>query len=149
MMKLVIMFLVIFALTIATPFTIAHTETSHSDFSDIQPLLDNPVDCSQLSDEQLERLGDYYMDLMHPGEEHEVMDEMMMMGGDGSESLKQMHIQMGEGFYCDATGTDGMMGPGMMVFDEAYPGMMHGYWWVYPLAVVSVIFAVIIIYAKK
>jgi len=78
------------------------------------------IACSQLLDSQLEVIGDYYMDLMHPGPAHEMMDRMM--GGDGSESLRLVHISIAKRLYCNesvyagyASGSGfGMMGGGMM-----------------------------------
>ena len=70
------------------------------------------LDCEDLTDEEFERVGDAAMESMHPGEAHERMDEMM--GGEGSESLNQMHIQMGKRYFnCDTTefvGSMSMMG---------------------------------------
>lgn len=84
------------------------------------------LDCADVSDDQLEELGDAVMELMHPGQAHEQMDQMM--GGKGSDSLRNMHIQMGRnylGCYGSQSGNYGMggmmgsygmgmMGPGMM-----------------------------------
>lgn len=67
------------------------------------------LDCEELTDEELERVGDAVMESTHPGEAHERMDEMM--GGEGSESLRQMHIQMGKRYFdCDSTNFGGSMG---------------------------------------
>ena len=60
------------------------------DVSEGKQLVESKADCSTLSDSQLEAIGEYYMEQMHPGESHELMDAMM--GGEGSESLRQMHI---------------------------------------------------------
>ena len=72
------------------------------------------LDCEKLTDEEFERVGDAVMESTHPGEAHERMDEMM--GGEGSESLRLMHVQMGKRYFdCDSTNfgrSVGMMGIG-------------------------------------
>ncbi len=89
------------------------TATEMQDFAEAKKLIDSKVECAQLSEEQLERMGDYYMEQMHPGEAHELMDQMM--GGEGSESLKQAHVFMAKRLYCGETASSGMMaGCGMM-----------------------------------
>lgn len=79
-------------------------------------LINANISCSNLNSSQLEFIGDYYMEQMHPGSAHEVMDNMM--GGEGSESLRNAHIQMALVLYCGQTNTSvtygGMMG--MMPF---------------------------------
>jgi len=65
------------------------------------------LDLSKISDDDWERLGDAVMELQHPGQAHEVMDQMM--GGEGSDSLKAMHIYMGQR-YLDCSSDLGMMG---------------------------------------
>jgi len=78
------------------------------DFDGVRELIDNETPCAQLSDEQLEAVGDYYMEQIHPGDNHNVMDEMM--GGEGSESLRQAHIFMAKRWYCGDSAGMGMMG---------------------------------------
>lgn len=68
------------------------------------------LDLSKVSDDDWEHLGDAVMEIQHPGEAHEVMDQMM--GGEGSESLRQMHINMGKAYL--GVG-DNNFGPGMMM----------------------------------
>ncbi len=80
-------------------------------FNEAKQLIDSEINCDKLTDEQLEAMGDYYMEQMHPGEAHEMMDQMV--GGEGSESLKQMHIQMAKRLYCNED-VGGMMGGDMM-----------------------------------
>lgn len=67
-------------------------------FTQAMSIIDNKTNCNNLSLDQLEQIGDYYMEQMHPGSAHEVMDDMM--GGEGSVSLSQMHISMADRFYC-------------------------------------------------
>jgi len=83
-------------------------------FAETKQLIDSGIGCDKLTDEQLESIGDYYMEQMHPGEAHEIMDNMM--GGEGSESLKQVHINMAKRLYCNENVYIGygMMGGGMM-----------------------------------
>ncbi len=79
------------------------------DFTRAEEIIEQRIPCSELSLSDLEKLGDYFIEQMHPGELHEIMDERM--GGEGSESLRQAHINMGRMFYC---GQSGAMSAGMM-----------------------------------
>jgi hypothetical protein len=96
-------------------FIIAHGEDI---FAEAEEIIMNKTSCNDISEDQLEILGDYYMEQMHPGELHEIMDERM--GGEGSESLRIAHINMGNAFYCGEHDSfsrgmmDIMMGRGMM-----------------------------------
>ena len=80
------------------------------------------IDCKNVSEEDFERLGEAVMGYMHPDSKvHEAMDRMM--GGEGSESLRQAHITMGKrylGCLPNVPGFMGMMGAmGSMM--ESYP----------------------------
>jgi len=105
---------------------------AQEDFTEAKQLIDSGVGCTDLTDGQLEIIGDYYMEQMHPGEAHEIMDEMM--GGEGSESLKQIHTNMARRLHCDENiyvgygvmGYGGMMG-GLWGNNVVGPGMMWGY----------------------
>ena len=113
MIKKIIVLLLVFVLSFLM--VLAHGEET---FAEAEEIIESKIDCDQLTDDQLEAIGDYYMEQMHPGESHETMDEMM--GGEGSESLRQMHINMARNFYCgehDAMSSgmmNMMMGKGMM-----------------------------------
>ena len=91
-------------------------------FDETKQLIDSGISCDKLTDEQLESIGDYYMEQMHPGEQHELMDKMM--GGEGSDTLKQMHIQMAKRLYCKED-VGGMMSGGMMNMMMGSGGMMN------------------------
>ena len=55
------------------------------------------VNCSKVTSDQFNRLGDAYMGTMLPNQQqHKVMDNMM--GGEGSKSLRQAHINMGRSY---------------------------------------------------
>jgi len=107
------------------PIAFAHEHN----FEEVEQLIKNKVPCDNLTEDQLEMMGDYYMEQIHPGEQHEIMDNMM--GGEGSESLRQVHINMAYRFYCgyNTGGMMGMMGPGMMNYqnDEGGFNMMYNY----------------------
>ncbi len=109
-----IIFLLVFIFVLSNT-VLAHGEEA---FAKAEEIIESRIPCNELADDQLEIIGDYYMEQMHPGEAHEVMDEMM--GGEGSERLRQMHINMAKSFYCgehDAMSSgmmNRMMGQGMM-----------------------------------
>lgn len=98
-------------------------------------IISQNIPCSELNNSQLEMIGDYYMEQVNPGEMHEYMDQMM--GGDGSEPLRNAHISMAYRFYCNPitqnSGYGGMMGSsnynygGMMNLN--YPYKVRGYSW--------------------
>jgi len=106
---------------VSLPFILASDEEI---FAEARNIIEQKILCSELNEYQLEILGDYFMEQMHPGELHEIMDERM--GGEGSENLRQTHIALGKMFYCGERGTmpRGMMN--MMMGRESY-GMMEGY----------------------
>ncbi|MBI2543260.1 MAG: hypothetical protein HYW24_03680 [Candidatus Aenigmarchaeota archaeon] len=88
------------------------------------------IDCIKIPDHEFEELGDSAMDkIVGDAKLHEQMD--IMMGGEGSESLKQMHIVMGKNWLgCD--GFQGMMGTRMMpmmmrMMGNYYPAYYSGY----------------------
>ncbi len=126
-----------------------------SEIEEGKKLVESGVGCNNLNDEQLEAIGDYYMEQMHPGEAHKMMDNMM--GGEGSESLKQVHINMAKRLYCDED-IGGMMDSGgmMEMMNMMGGGMMgsypagyyayrnYGYWnifWILLFAVVVFLIA--------
>jgi hypothetical protein len=111
------------------------------------------MDCGNVSDDQFERLGDAWMETMHPGKSHEYMDRMMArlpaldspasedsgqarlpalersdsgQGGEGSESLRSAHISMGQRYLgCFSSWKGGRWtAMGMMA---PFGGMMGGW----------------------
>src|SRR3989344_1756471 len=145
-MKKKILILVIFLLNIA----IVLAQGSHNNgIEEGKKLVESKINCDKLSNEQLESIGDYYMEQMHPGEAHEIMDNMM--GGEGSESLKQVHINMARRLYCNDNVYIGygMMGSGgMMNMMGSYPANYdysnYGYWNIFwTLLFVAAIFLIV------
>lgn len=107
-------------------FISAHGEDT---FAEAELIIQQKISCDDLTESQLEILGDYYMEQMHPGELHELMDERM--GGEGSESLKQIHINMGLAFYCEEQDSfsGNMMNMMMGGTYGMYGGMMGSYYY--------------------
>ncbi|MBI3033626.1 hypothetical protein HYY72_00510 [Candidatus Woesearchaeota archaeon] len=85
---------------------------TQQEINEARSLIDSKADCKGLSDSQLEIIGEYYMEQMHPGEAHELMHKMMGIK-EGSEAEKQFHINMAKTIHCNED-TGGMMGGGMM-----------------------------------
>ncbi len=101
---------IVFALLLAGSFVFAN-----ENFEEAENLISSKISCAELTSEQFEVLGDYYMEQMHPGQSHELMDNMM--GGEGSETLKQMHTSIAQRIYCNNQSVmmqGNMMGYGMM-----------------------------------
>ena len=94
-----------------------------NNFEAAREVINSKIACDNLNENQLESLGDYYMEQIHPEEAHEYMDSMM--GGEGSESLRRVHINMARSFYC---GDQYAMSPMMMNSVMGRPnGMMGNY----------------------
>jgi len=89
---------------------------TQQEINEAKGLIDSKVSCKSLSNSQLEIIGEYYMEQMHPGESHELMHQMMGLK-EGSADEEQFHINMAKAIYCGETnafGPGGMMGGGMM-----------------------------------
>ncbi|MBS3165134.1 hypothetical protein J4439_06920 [Candidatus Woesearchaeota archaeon] len=89
-------------------------------------LVESGVSCSSLDDEELEAIGEYLMEQMHPGASHEAMHRMMGIG-DGTEAHKLFHVRIAQMHYCGGAGESdrsarGMMSGGMM--QSGMGGMM-------------------------
>lgn len=95
-------------------------QNSTDEFAQAKELISQKISCANLTNDQLEKIGDYYMELMHPGEAHKYMENMM--GGEGSASLKQFHINLANTYYCGNLTYRGMMG--YRYANGNYPFMM-------------------------
>ena len=150
MKKILFIICMIFLLGVGIVFAHEHN------FAETKQLIDSGISCDKLSDEQLEAIGEYYMEQMHPGEAHELMDKMM--GGEDSESLRKMHINMAKTIYCNESGMmgsgemmgmmnmmdGGMMGSGEMMGNS---GSVFGYWsFINILYIILLIGVIILVY---
>ncbi len=95
----------------------------------------NQINCSKVTDSQFEKLGDAYMGVGITQEQHDAMENMM--GGEGSDTLKQAHIAMGRAYIgCWANYNSVVPAMSMMSgYGFDYPvnfvgkfGMMGGYY---------------------
>ena len=89
------------------------------EFAQAKQLMDAQTSCQDLSEEQLEQIGDYVMEQMAPGAAHVQMEQLL--GGEESASLLQAHLFMAHRWYCGDAAGYGMMsmmtggfGPSMM-----------------------------------
>ena len=116
---------------------------TQQEIKEAKSLIDLKVDCKSLSDSQLEIIGEYSMELMHPGESHEAMHKMMGIK-EGSEAEKQFHISMAKTIYCGES--EGMMEEGMMNMMVGGSNMMGstGYGYGYS-GVVNILFVILLI----
>ena len=146
-MKKKLFILSFFVLLLSFP-VLAHGE---EEIEQGRELVESKVSSDELSDEQLEAIGEYYMELMHPGSLHDAMHEMMGLE-EGTEAHETFHISLAQRMYCgEYSSTSGMMGSGSMGYGMM--GMMYGsgpwnysFWSVWNLAYIvfiALIFALI------
>jgi len=111
----------------------------------------NNINCARISEADFERLGDAVMETNHPGDAHKAMDQMM--GREGSDSLKQMHINMGKSYLrCDTENGSEVRNMGYMMGGSYkwvnMPMMTGGFGalWIVNSLLVTVLLAVLIRY---
>lgn len=121
--RLMIFVLVAVIASLASSAVFAHSEDN---FSDARQLIGSGVSCNSLSDDQLEGIGEYYMEQMHPGESHEFMHQRMGLA-EGSAAEENFHISLAKMVYCGELST-GMMGMGMGGMMGSGYGMMGAYY---------------------
>src|SRR3989338_4473171 len=84
-----------------------------SEIAEGKELVESGLACDNLSDEQLEAIGEYIMEQMHPGEAHELIHKRMGIE-EGTIAHEQLHINIARMMYCGVGTSSGMMGPSMM-----------------------------------
>ena len=103
---------------------------TQQEINEAKSLIDSKANCKSLSDSQLEIIGEYYMEQMHPGESHDLMHKMMGIE-EGTEYHKQFHVNIARMIHCDDNnsgmmGSGGMMGMMPMMMNMMGGGMMGG-----------------------
>ncbi|MBI2145027.1 hypothetical protein HYU18_01755 [Candidatus Woesearchaeota archaeon] len=97
--------LVVFLLVAVAGF--AHS--GETEIAEGKGIVESGVSCDNLSDEQLEAVGEYLMELMHPGDLHELMHERMGILED-AEYHERFHVNLAQSMYCGDRPMAGMMG---------------------------------------
>jgi len=128
-MTFAVSLLFVFAFFFST-FVLAQTDSSTKTVDQMmqqimgeQHVAASQIDCTKVSNDEFEQLGDAVMDRMIGNSQlHARMDAMM--GGEGSQSLTNMHIAMGANWLGCATNLQGAAGAGMM--GGGFGGMMGG-----------------------
>ncbi len=144
--------------------------------SDLKLGAQDTIDPAKVSDASLEKLGEAVMSFRIPDpRQHEFMDKMM--GGEGSESLANMHKFLGYRYLENGSTDFGSMMGGISSYrgenmfgrgfggtamegrfgDGSYGGwmpgyMLQGYGWVFPLLIVVLIIAaaiLIVLFVKR
>ncbi len=113
----------------AEPVQTAELENALQEIYASQAVSDrNQIDCAKVGDNQFEKLGDAYMGVMIGNDQtHEAMDNMM--GGEGSQSLAEAHINMGRSYLgCWSNYNSGPVYMPMMYANQGFGGygMMGG-----------------------
>ncbi len=106
-------------------------------FAEGKELVESNTSCDKLTEHQLEEIGEYIMEQMHPGTSHEAMHNMMSFK-EGDPEEEKFHVNLAKAMYCNQNDSSmksyGMMGGGMMGnnmmggnFRNTQYGMMSGY----------------------
>ena len=108
MKKIISFSILVLTLSIASVYAVTQDELNQA-----KTLIDSNISCNNLTNDQLEIIGEYNMEQMMPGEAHERAHQMMGLT-EGSEAEEQFHINMAKRIYCNENVGGGMMGGGMM-----------------------------------
>jgi len=79
---------------------IVFASISNEEIIQAKSIIDSKVPCNQLTLDQLKILGEYFMEQMHPGDAHELMDEMMGLEDNPAQD-ELFHQNLAKTIYCD------------------------------------------------
>ena len=150
-MKFILLISLVFVMV--SPLGLATEMADEAIFENARAIIQNKTSCTVLTNAQLEIVGDYIMEQMHPQELHEIMDSRL--GGEGSEQLRQVHISLAKTFYCGERNVMslGMMntmmgrtgGYGMMKYYPAIDSTINNYYPYYLWVIISLLVTIIVI----
>jgi len=110
-------------------FLVVADENHQNGIEEGKQLVESKINCDELTNEQLEKIGEYYMEQMHQGESHEAMHERMGME-EGTDYHEKVHVNMAKMIYCGNSkgimSSSGGMMPMMMGFDSMTGNNMMG-----------------------
>ena len=112
--------ILIFGILLLSIILVSANGNHQSEIEEGRKLVASEVNCDELTNEQLETIGEYFMEQMHPGEAHEAIHEMMGMEEDTAYH-EQVHVNMAKMMYC---GGYGAMSGGMMDMMMGRTGMI-------------------------
>ena len=79
---------------------IVFASISNEEIIQAKSIIDSKIPCNQLTLDQLKILGEYFMEQMHPGDAHELMDEMMGLEENPAQD-ELFHQNLAKTIYCD------------------------------------------------
>lgn len=119
--KMLFAIIVLILLLLNIAFVSAHEEVKN--FTEAKKLVNSKAACNNLTEGQMEKIGEYLMEQMHPGESHEQMHKMMGLE-EGSAIEEQFHINMTQNMYCNNSSFDISMMGRMMDHDSLQKGLV-------------------------
>lgn len=120
MKKLLLLYVILLTAGLVSAHHIEHNEI---DYNKVKQLMDSKIDCEKLTNEQLEEIGEYYMEQMHPGEQHDIMADTMGLH-ESDEIHDEFHINIARALYCGKSKYMPTM-MGSMQQDMMSEGMMN------------------------
>lgn len=121
--KIIYLIVLILSISLVTAHHVKHDEI---DYNEVKQLIDSNINCDKLTNEQLEEMGEYYMEQMHPGKEHNMMADMMGLH-ESDKIHDDFHVKLAKAFYCgDNKYMPMMMGSGGMMSIDTNSVMNHG-----------------------
>ena len=135
-MKQMRLYLLVLMVLLSWGLSLGTAWADNNEITEGKEIIEAKTLCASLNEEQMEAIGEYYMEQMHPVESHELMHQMMGLK-ESADAERQFHINMARIVYCGESGglimpmgqmMQGMMGGGGMMSGQnsMMGGMMGG-----------------------